>query len=84
MTAIRLHDRAARSQRGRLKSDCGDNPNPNHHLLDPLREWLDGNQARELTLGPSLVILGSRLGHIPARCHVNPFCSLWMATISPD
>ncbi|WP_255090591.1 Mo-dependent nitrogenase C-terminal domain-containing protein [Vulcanococcus limneticus] len=71
---------------GKLESDCGDSPNPNHHLLDPLRHWLDAIHPHDPAVAELLVklipaqcpferdvvILGRKVGHIPPMCKVNP------------
>lgn len=76
-----------------LESDCGDDPQPNHRLLDPLRHWLEAIEPRDeavarllVRLIPAqcpferdLVVFGRKLAHIPPMCKINPVYDQLMA-----
>lgn len=70
----------------RLQSDCSEDREPAHHLLDPVRHWLEAIEPREpavarllVNLIPAqcpferdLVVFGRKLAHIPPMCKINP------------
>jgi len=76
-----------------LESDCGDDPAPNHRLLDPLRRWLEAIEPRDAAVARmlvrlipaqcpferDLVLFGRKLAHIPPMCKINPVYDQLMA-----
>ena len=76
-----------------LQSDCSGNAQPNLHLLDPLRHWLDGVDPQDPAVARFLVklipaqcpferdvvIFGRKLAHIPPLCKINPLYDELMA-----
>jgi hypothetical protein len=78
---------------GKLESDCGEQADPNHHLIDPLRRWLDAIEPHDPAVARLLVklipaqcpferdvvIFGRKLAHIPPMCKLNPLYDQLMA-----
>ena len=76
-----------------LASDCGEEPQPNHRLLDPLRRWLEAIEPRDAAVARMLVrlipaqcpferdllLFGRKLAHIQPMCKINPVYDQLMA-----